>query len=203
MTQDELRQGPSEAEHRLVLLHGWGADADDLMDLGEQLAGEEIELVALRAPEPHPMGVGRQWYDLQQPEWPGLVPARESLRQRLLALGDSLPLERTAVLGFSQGAAMALDVASGLPIAGLIACSGYPHPGWAPAGPLSRVLLTHGDQDPVVPPAASAEVLRLLRQGGGWAELLTFAGGHTIDASLFAPMRAFLAQWWTPAPGPT
>ena len=201
MTKDDLRQGPTKAEHRLVLLHGWGADADDLLDLGEHLAGPEIELVALRAPEPHPMGVGRQWYDLQQTDWPGLPPARQALRQRFLALNDSLPLERTAVLGFSQGAAMALDVASGLPIAGLIACSGYPHPGWAPAGPLSRVLLTHGDQDPVVPPAASGEVLRLLRQGGARADVLSFPGGHTIDAALFPALRDFLAEQWNKTPG--
>jgi phospholipase/carboxylesterase len=201
MTTDELRQGPTEAERRLVLLHGWGADADDLLDLGKQLAGPEIELVALRAPEPHPLGVGRQWYDLQEPEWPGLPTARDALRQRLLALSDSLPLERTVVLGFSQGAAMALDVASGLPVAGLIASSGYPHPGWAPQTPLSRVLLTHGEQDPVVPVAASAEVLRLLRQGGGQAELLRFAGGHTIDPTLFPALRDFLADRWKDPPG--
>jgi len=201
MTSDQLCQGPSQAEHRLVLLHGWGADADDLLDLGEELAGPEIALVALRAPEPHPFGVGRQWYDLQQPEWPGLPPAKVALHQRLLALGESLPLERTVVLGFSQGAAMGLDVASGLPIAGLIACSGYPHPGWAPVAPLTRVLLTHGEQDPVVPLAASVEVLRLLRQAGARADLLPFAGGHTIDASLFPSLRAFLLDQWKDIPG--
>ncbi|MCT0200173.1 esterase [Synechococcus sp. CS-1325] len=201
MTSDQLRQGPTQAEHRLVLLHGWGADADDLLDLGEQLAGPEIALVALRAPERHPLGVGRQWYDLQQPEWPGLPPARDALRQRFLELNDSLPLERTVVLGFSQGAAMGLDVASALPIAGLIACSGYPHPGWAPEAPLTRVLLTHGDQDPVVPPAASVEVLRLLRQAGARADLLRFKGGHSIDASLFPSLQAFLADQWQETPG--
>ncbi len=30
---DQLHLGPAEASHRLVLLHGWGADADDLLDL--------------------------------------------------------------------------------------------------------------------------------------------------------------------------
>jgi phospholipase/carboxylesterase len=96
---------------------------------------------------------------------------------------------------------MGLDVASGLPIAGLIACSGYPHPGWVPVAPLTRVLLTHGEQDPVVPLAASVEVLRLLRQAGARADLLPFAGGHTIDASLFPSLRAFLLDQWKDIPG--
>ena len=110
--------GPRQAGHRLVLLHGWGADADDLLDFGSELLGADpaslnLSVVALRAPLPHPGGYGRQWYDLQQPEWPQLPQARRDLRQRLLALGLSVPLERTSLLGFSQGAAMAIDVVTG------------------------------------------------------------------------------------------
>lgn len=201
MTQDQLQQGPADAEHRLVLLHGWGADADDLLDLGEEIAGASVVLVALRAPEPHPHGVGRQWYDLQEPEWPGLPAARTNLHQRLLALAESIPLENTVVLGFSQGAAMALDVASSLPLAGLIACSGYPHPGWRPQPPLARVLLTHGEQDPVVPVAASEEVLRQLQKAGGRADLLRFSGGHSIDGRLFPRLKQFLTDQWGPGAG--
>ncbi len=36
---DALRLGPAQAHQRLVLLHGWGADADDLLDLGGLLVG--------------------------------------------------------------------------------------------------------------------------------------------------------------------
>jgi predicted esterase len=36
----------------------------------------------------------------------------------------------------------------GLALAGLIGCSGYPHPGWTPQTPFkTKVLLTHGEQD--------------------------------------------------------
>ena len=31
-TDDRLLRGPAQAPSRLVLLHGWGADADDLID---------------------------------------------------------------------------------------------------------------------------------------------------------------------------
>lgn len=196
MTDDLLIRGPADAEQRLVLLHGWGADADDLLDLGEELAGRRTGVVSLRAPEPHPCGVGRQWYDLQQSEWPGLAGARQQLKLRLEALAESLPLERTVVLGFSQGAAMALDVASDLPVAGVICCSGYPHPGWNPRAPLPPILLTHGRADPVVPYAASEELQRLWRNAGGDSQLLGFPGEHTIDTALFPALRRFMEQHW-------
>ncbi|MCP9914382.1 esterase, partial [Cyanobium sp. BA20m-14] len=47
-----------------MLLHGWGADADDLLDLADLLVGPAVSVVALRAPLGHPSGQGRQWYDL-------------------------------------------------------------------------------------------------------------------------------------------
>ena len=79
---DQIRIGPSHAQRRLVLLHGWGADAHDLLDLGPLLVGPDVGIVALEAPLPHPAGLGRQWYDLQRPDWPELPDARQSLRAR-------------------------------------------------------------------------------------------------------------------------
>jgi len=204
-----LFAGPRQADRRLVLLHGWGADADDLLDLGAVLLDADpaaigLSVVALRAPLPHPAGMGRQWYDLQQPEWPQLPEARRALRQRLLALGASVPLEHTCLLGFSQGAAMAIDVATGggpeasesLPLAGLVACSGYPHPDWQPRTPKTEILLTHGEQDPVVPFAASESLERSLAEAGGSVRRIAFPGGHSIDPELITPVREFLVRGW-------
>ena len=189
---EALQSGPKAAAKRLVLLHGWGADADDLLELGRQLCGERRKLVALRAPQPHPGGSGRQWYDLQNPNWPDLPQARLALRARLEALGRSLPLEQTVLLGFSQGAAMALDVGSDLALAGIVCCSGYPHPGWQAKPAMAQVLLTHGKNDPVVPYAASEELLRLLRLQQARVELIGTAGQHGIDAELLPAIRRFI-----------
>ncbi|WP_415399026.1 alpha/beta hydrolase [Synechococcus sp. W4D4] len=191
---DQLQLGPEPAQQRLVLLHGWGADADDLLDLGELLVSPQTSVVALRAPEPHPYGTGRQWYGLQPIEWDALPAARSSLQARLLALGESVPLERTVLLGFSQGAAMALDVGTTLPLAGIAACSGYPHQGWEPPSPCPPVLLTHGRQDPVVPFLASEELQQQLQASGQTARLLPFEGGHGIDESVLPELKGFIAE---------
>ena len=157
-----MRLGPEQASSRLVLLHGWGADADDLLDLGELLVGPEVSVVALRA--------------------------------RLEDLAASVALERTVLLGFSQGAAMALDVGCGLPLAGIVGCSGYPHEGWQPGGTLPPVLLSHGREDAVVPYAASEELQRQLVRAGARVELLPFSGGHGIDPELLPAVAAFVQR---------
>jgi phospholipase/carboxylesterase len=193
-SSDLLSLGPTDATQRLVLLHGWGADADDLLDLGELLVEPSVNVVALRAPEPHPFGPGRQWYGLQPIDWDALPAAQRALTERLQGLGESVPLRQTVLLGFSQGAAMALDVGSRLPLAGIAACSGYPHQGWAGQRDMPPVLLTHGRHDPVVPFAASEEILRLVQASGGTAELLAFEGDHGIDASVLPQVKAFVQQ---------
>jgi len=205
---DCLRSGPAQADRRLLLLHGWGADADDLLELGKALVDPEVSVVALRAPQAHPAGVGRQWYPLlPEPAWDELPSARASLLARLERIGEEVPLERTALLGFSQGAAMAVDTVTGggrafpagVPLAALIACSGYPHPGWLPLRPRCPILLSHGEQDEVVPVQACGELARLLRQAGGSVEPHRFRGGHGIDPELIPRLRSFLAEAWAGA----
>lgn len=203
-----IRLGPERASRRLVLLHGWGADADDLLDLGQELVDGTVDLVALRAPGIHPAGIGRQWYGLAPaPDWQELPSAREALWQRLEQLAQTVPLQHTVLLGFSQGGAMAVDVATdgghpsaaALPLAALISCSGYPHPGWSPRAEGLKVLLTHGLQDSVVPAEASEALEQGLQAAGASVKRQLFSGGHGIDPDLLPLMREFLARAWEAA----
>jgi phospholipase/carboxylesterase len=202
-----IHLGPERAARRLVLLHGWGADADDLLDLAEVLVPPEVSVVSLRAPEPHPAGMGRQWYPLlwsvdmlPEPAWERVPAATEALRRRLRELAVTVPLENTALLGFSQGAAMALDAATGgeqpLPVAAVIASSGYPHRGWRPQASGTPVLLTHGRQDPVVTPDHCDTLQRLLEDAGIAVSRCDFSGGHGIDPALLPELARFLAEAW-------
>ena len=110
----------------------------------------------MQAPEPHPhVPGGRQWYPLseaaQAQGWPGVPNALAAINHHLLRLGQEHPWSRTALLGFSQGAAMALEAAVHKPLAGVVACSGYPHGQNRLQGLQAPVLLIHGRNDPVVP----------------------------------------------------
>ena len=106
------------ANHRIILMHGWGADADDLLPIGKEIieiSKVDFEVLSLRAPSFHPNNTGRQWYGLYPPNWDE---ADDEVNQLLLSLRKlgtyNIPLKKTILLGFSQGGAMAIDVGSKL-----------------------------------------------------------------------------------------
>ena len=182
--------------HRIVLLHGWGADADDLRPVGEALSKGHpslLDVICLSAPEARPDASGRQWYDLFPPRWDRVPEAVTLLGRRLVELADSThPLEKTILMGFSQGGAMSLDSGCTLPLAGVISCSGYPHPGWEPPSNHPPVLLMHGRDDAVVPSAAMQSIQNQLNPERCTG--LTFNNGHTIPSEMVQPMLDFLRR---------
>ena len=199
MAADLLCQPTANARARLVLLHGWGADADDLMPLGQVLAeaiGTPLELVALQAPQVQTQGSGRQWYDLFPADWAAVPEAVERLKQRINNLGSTeIPLDATVLLGFSQGGAMALAAGCDLPLAGLIACSAYPHPHWQAPVMRPPVLLLHGRHDEVVPHSAALTLKQELGQSNQACDLFSFDNGHAIPVEAQAEMKKALKRW--------
>ena len=200
MENDLISVSAPGATHRLVLLHGWGADADDLIPFGKVLINgltlRKIELVALRAPETHPDGCGRQWYGLFPPDWADVPAAINALTARLKFLcQQQIPLEKTVILGFSQGGAMALGCGCELSMAGVICCSAYPHPDWNPPKKTPPVLLLHGKHDEVVPCEASRRLLLSLRENKSDADIVLFEGGHEIPTELLPKIQLTLKKW--------
>ena len=181
---------------RLVLLHGWGATQDDLTPLGQHLAdghGRDLDVISLEAPEQHPQGTGRQWYGLFPPDWTAVPQAVSALQARLHQLvSTECPLERTVLLGFSQGGAMALDAGCQLPLAAVISCSGYPHPEWVPRQDHPPVLLLHGSDDEVVPSGAADQIWTKLDKKRSKKRL--FTGGHTITGEAMEAISAMLQE---------
>ena len=201
MGQPTQEQTILSMERRLVLLHGWGASGDDLRPLGLQLSAEaacELEVICLEAPNPHPQPGGRQWYGLFPPDWNAVPTAVEQLQARLLGLErDGVPLKHTVLFGFSQGGAMALDCGCNLPLAGVISCSGYPHPEWKPPEDHPPALLMHGSGDEVVPSEAMNEIIR--RLDGNRCESHCFESGHTIPPEMVQPILQFLKRVLPPS----
>ena len=200
MENDIICSRAPGATHRLILLHGWGADAEDLMSLGEELIKggieQKLELLAFNAPHRHPGGVGRQWYGLFPPDWVSVPSAINDLQVRIKALSkNSIALEKTVILGFSQGGAMALSAGSELPLAGLIGCSSYPHPNWVPSETSPPILLLHGMQDEIVPIEASRQILSSLKKKKLDVDFLEFEGGHEISQETLPRIQLALNNW--------
>jgi len=199
MAADLLCQPSAPARARLVLLHGWGADAGDLMPLGQALAeaiATPLELVALQAPQLQTQGSGRQWYGLFPADWAAVPAAVEGVKERINNLSsEEIPLEATVLLGFSQGGAMAMAAGCDLPLAGLIACSAYPHPNWQAPVIRPPVLLLHGRNDDVVPYSAAVALNNDLSQGDQTCDVFSFDNGHAIPVNAQAEMKKALKRW--------
>ena len=177
------------AKHRIILIHGWGADADDLLTIGKdiiEISNIDFEVISLRAPGLHPNNIGRQWYSLYPPDW---NEAENEVKKLLLSLRKldtyKIPLKKTILLGFSQGGAMVVDAGCQLDIGLIVSCSGYPHPNWKPEQIIPPILISHGLMDEVVPLSASKSIYQKIKSiSKNLCELNEFNGCHQIDPNL-------------------
>jgi phospholipase/carboxylesterase len=185
-------------DHILVLLHGWGADANDLAPLAQVFDLPHYQCLFPNAPFPHPeVPSGLAWYALETPDYYGLAESRQQLRDWLLSLEDQtgVPLSRTVLGGFSQGGAMTLDVGLELPLAGLFSLSGYLHFQPRPlTTPIPPILMVHGKQDFVVPIEAARQTRDALNRINAKIEYHEFNMGHEIPQIVLNLVEKFIKQ---------
>jgi len=189
----------------LVLLHGIGADEQDLLPLAGHL-DPRLAVVSVRAPEvAEPMGYC--WYRVDwrfQPPRPDLEQA-EASRALLVdflagaAAAFGTDPARTFLFGFSQGAAMALAALLARPglVRGAVLHSGRVVPGQAPPPgglPDVEVLVLHGLLDPVLPPERGREIRDLLSPAlGARLQHREYAAAHEVTAETLADAADWLA----------
>ena len=193
MHHEYVSIGSQNSSHRIILIHGWGADANDLIPVGKSIIHNlhiEFEVVSLAAPSFRLNDVGRQWYSLFPPDWNEAEIAVDKLLDTLNAFNKTkISLKKTVLLGFSQGGAMAIDAGLSLDLGLVISCSGYSHPNWDPTKN-NPVLLSHGLQDDVVPVNASREILkRLGNEANVNNELHEYNCSHTIHPDFIEVIR--------------
>jgi len=155
----------SSAPPLLVLLHGIGADENDLLPLARFL-DPRLHVVSLRAPRDYV--VGYAWFPIEFRAEGTVVPDVSAARATLAELTRWIAAApgrlatdpaRTFLLGFSQGAMMSLGALITVPecLAGVIALSGRFSPALfeakAHAEAIARVplLVAHGTHDDVLP----------------------------------------------------
>lgn len=206
------RRGP--ARQLVVLLHGYGADGNDLIDLGQvwQELLPQAAFVSPHAPEPCTQSpTGRQWFPLtfreKNERWAGVNKVAAVLDGFIDAelARHGLPGSALALVGFSQGTMTALHVGLRRPAAPA-AVVGYSGMFVLPDGadpksvaPNIRarppVLLLHGDRDDLIPPQmllASAECLAAIDIPTEWH--LAAGLGHGIDQEGLRHGGEFLAK---------
>ena len=208
MDGPRLHAKSGKAKHLVVFLHGYGADGNDLIDLGQQWqdALPDAAFISPHAPEPCGMSpMGRQWFPLTMRDpserWRGVVSARAALDAFLDAELARLNLgpDRLALVGFSQGTMMALHVGlrRAKPPAAILGYSGElvgpEHLAEATGKP--PILLVHGDRDEVIPLDAVFSSSNAL----GKAEIgcqyhLSIGVGHGIDGGGLHHGGLFLAR---------
>lgn len=176
-----------EAQGAIVALHGWGANCNDLVSLAPLINLPNYQWIFPEAPFDHPMPNGKMWYDLQNLDADGLAKSCELLSQFLedLPTLTGIPLDKTFLLGFSQGGAMTLDVGLVFPLAGLISLSGYLHIAEEELQELADeafppILIAHGTLDPVVPISAARNAKQLFESLGATVEYAEYQMQHEI-----------------------
>jgi phospholipase/carboxylesterase len=202
------------AKKLVVFLHGYGADGKDLIEIGRawQQYLPDAAFVSPHAPEPcagAPMG--RQWFPLtfRDPDerWRGVNAAAPGLNRFLDAelARRKLPASALALVGFSQGTMMALQVglrratapAAIVGYSGLFVLPNNAEPD-AVAGEIKSrppVLLVHGDQDDLIPVEALFHATQALAALEVPTEFHISAGiGHGIDQEGLRHGGEFLAR---------
>ena len=201
MTLDSIALPPNDNENLnrlIVILHGWGADAHDLLALASALNLQNCKYLFPNAPYPHPqVPGGRAWYGLETKDFRGLSESRQRLLDWILGLEaqTNIPLSRTALCGFSQGGAMVLDVGLELPVAAIVSLSGFLHSQPQQLNkPLPPIFMAHGKQDMVVPIEASVQAKATLEALGADIQYQAFEMGHEIRPSVISLLESFLAE---------
>jgi phospholipase/carboxylesterase len=202
------------AKTLVVFLHGYGADGNDLIDIGRAWQSFLPDTAFASPHAPRQCGqsaMGKEWFPLTfrvpTERWDGVQMAAAGLNAFLDAelARHNLPASKLALVGFSQGTMMALHVGlrRATPPAAIVGYSGMlvmPNDAMSDAfaGEIKAkppVLLIHGDQDPLIP------VQALLHSGSALGTLgvpvqwhISAGVGHGIDEEGLRHGGEFLAK---------
>lgn len=189
----------------VVLLHGYGANGEDLLDLARAWALPNTLFISPDAPFPCEIGMaGHQWFSLKEYTPEAMEKGASEAYPILQAFMDDVRaeynVEKISIVGFSQGTMMALyyGLRHGEHVNGIVGYSG------ALMGATLKVLdaqkglpihLVHGDADEVVPVQATELAHSQLTELGCDVEKTIIEGlAHGIDMQALEIGRDFLSN---------
>jgi phospholipase/carboxylesterase len=196
----------ADARAAIVMIHGRGASAADILDLANQLPAEGVAYLA-------PQAADHTWYPYRFLE---PIERNEPWLSSALAMVSSLvthveeagiPRDRIGLLGFSQGACLVSEWAVRNPrrYGGVFALSGglIGPPGtiWPDRGSLdgTPVFLGCSDVDSHIPAERVTESAERFRELGAAVDMRIYPGmGHTINRDELAAVRAVIEAMVAP-----
>jgi phospholipase/carboxylesterase len=201
-----VRDAAGDPAGALVLLHGRGADENDLFPLFDIVdPARRLLGIALRGPLTLPGLPGAHWYVIAQPGYPSpttFLPTAAAVERWLDAIPENfgVPLDRVVLGGFSQGAvmtyALSLHSSRQRPPA-FIALSGFMPTVEGFELELSNlgglpVAIGHGVLDPVIEVDWSRDAKQRLESAGASVLYRESPMGHTIDPGFLADLGPWL-----------
>src|SRR5918997_1552275 len=184
----------------LIAIHGRGGGAEDIFALGREIAPPSVAILA-------PQAAGSTWYPYRfleptERNEPYLSSALRVVADVIAQLGEHrIPPERVALMGFSQGACLALEAAArnARRYAGVIGFSGGligpPGTPFEYAGSLdgTPVFLGCSDIDPHIPVERVRESGEVLANLGAAIDMRIYPGmGHTVNEDEIAAAKKLL-----------
>ncbi len=192
---------PEQPLGNIILLHGWGANQQDLEPLVPYLRLPTHQFLLPNGLFDHQLTpTGKTWYsftgagELTATSREELAASRAALTTWIQDLPSQtgVPLAKTWLLGFSQGGAMTLEVGLNLPLAGLIVMSGYLHPEISAPKVFPPIAILHGRQDEIVQIEQAWRTRSTLVTWGARVEYQEIDMGHTIVLEELQAIRQFI-----------
>ncbi len=189
----------------LILLHGRGANEDDLLGLAEYL-DERLFIISARAPFAFQMGSGYTWYDLEEVGRPDPTMFAESfqkLTQFFLDVKKGYPVNPAKIFfcGFSMGTVMSYAMALTRPdeVAGVLANSGYIPESADITLAWDKIrgkpyFIAHGRYDPVIPMVFAERARDLLEKAGAQLAYHEYDMAHQITEQSLNDMMGWLTR---------
>jgi len=207
MSMSMIIQRPSSIAEQLILLfHGVGANAHDMAPLGKRLASAfpAAFVVSVDGAHASDLGTGRQWFSVR-----GVTEGNRAARVEAAMPGfqasvrhwqgvSKVGVQDTLLVGFSQGAIMALETTQQTQaVAGrVIAIAGRFAEPPRSAALKTRLHLIHGEQDAVIPAGYALDAAsRLKRLGSEVTKDLIPMLGHAIDSRVLERIIERMRSW--------
>lgn len=187
----------------VIMIHGRGADMNDLADLAPLLdVPSGCRFVFPNAPKPFEplpgMSFGWTWFEGWPPEHESVAESRAELLRFLEEITALYPTSGIVISGFSQGAMMSLDVGLRMnpPPAGIIAMSGGLYEPELPSLTAFKdvpVLIAHGTADEVVPVHYARRARLVLEEAGMKVDYHEYPMEHQIAQQEIEVVKGFLS----------